>query len=756
MSTPAAAQAPAREGRPIVDIIAEMRERGAVIIYSDELLSGDMRALEAPSAADPFDSLREMLRPHGLTLERGPRDSWLVVRDGSAAATAQTGGAGGRIPLALPVPSLEEVVVSASRYSISRDPGGSMSQIDRIQLENTPTLGEDALRATHSLPGLTSSGLTAQVNVRGGTSNEALLFLDGVQLFNPFHLKDFQSLFSSIDPNIVDSMTVFTGAFPAQFGNRMSAVMEMRTIDPIGAPLLQIGASLLTTSALTAGSFDDGRGSWVTSLRRGNLDLLINAADSQIGSPEYLDAFGKIRYDISDTWTLNLGVLALNDEITLYETNIADASAAYDDRYIWVRADYSGDKLSASYLLSATELQGDRAGAIADPVTSTGALTDDRRFESTALKGDWTYRFNESHLLSWGAELRSSRARYRYSASLSESLPIVLPEPLFVPPSSLDEDVRVDGNQRTVYLSYRARPFASVTTEIGLRWDYQDYLADPQSSPRFNVLFDLSERLRLRASWGKYFQVQNLDELQVNNGLPDLFLPQESEHYVLGLEYVLDDGTSIRLEAYRKEIEQIQPRSENLFARVSLLPELLPDRATIAPVEGESTGIELSADGEHGRWRWWGSLARARTYDLFADGRAARSWEEPWSLKLGSIRTGDVWNLALTTTWHSGWPISTLSLSDGQLVASDFNGRRFGEFGSVDLRVSRDVRLARSELEWYLSVINVFGRDNPCCVDYDIGFDPSGQPSSLTLANDHWLSVVPNVGILWRFARTDR
>lgn len=752
----AAAQEPTAMGRRIIDVVAELRDEGTIVIYSDELLTDEMRVLEEPTARAPLERLREMLRPHGLTVEPGPRDSWLVVRDAGAGSRPPPDEPPPRPRFTVRPPSLEEVVVSASRYSIARLPASSTSQIDRIQLENTPTLGSDALRVTHGLPGVTSSGLTARTNVRGGTSNEALLYLDGVQLFDPFHLKDFQSLFSSIDPGIVDSLTVYTGAFPAAFGDRMSAVIDMRTVEPPQDSRYELGASLLTTSALGAGRFADGRGSWLASARRGNLDLLIGAANPELGSPEYEDLYAKVGFALDSAWSVHAGVLALKDEITLHDGAVADASADYDDSYVWARADYSGEKLDARFLVTAAELTSDRVGEIDDPLTSAGTLLDDRRYESAAVKADWAYLFNDRHLLSWGAELRRSSADYRYVASRSLRLPISLPSPLAAPPADLDVDERFEGRRSSAYVSYRARPLSSVTTDIGLRWDAQSYLEDHQISPRVNVLLDLTERLRLRASWGKYFQTQRLDELQVNDGLVDFLPAQESEHYVLGIEYLLGGGTSVRLEAYRKEIEQIQPRSENLYARVSLLPELLPDRVTIAPLGGESTGLELSADGEIGRWRWWASLTRARTYDVFENGRAARDWEEPWSLKGGAIRTGDVWNLALTTTWHSGWPISALRLDDGQLAASAFNGRRFGEFGSVDLRLSRAVRLERSELEWYVSVTNVIARDNACCIDYEVAFDDAGRPSDLTLVTDHWLSIVPNVGVLWRFGTGDR
>jgi outer membrane receptor protein involved in Fe transport len=751
---PIAAQEPnVLVGRPIVDLIAELRQQGVVVIYSSELLRDTLRVEQEPPAGVALDRLRATLEAHGLTLEPGPQGSWLVVAleppadsDPPAPVTAA------RAPIAVTAPTIEEVVVSASRYSLARVSGAATSQIDRVQLENTPSLGEDALRATHSLPGLTSSGVTAEVNVRGGTTGEAQLILDGIELFNPFHLKDFQSLFSSIDPNIIDSMTVYTGAFPAEYGNRMSAVISMQTLAPSGPPQIEVGVSLLTTSVATSGTFAGGRGSWLSSLRRGNLDLLIEAGNPDLGSPGYLDGYGSIRFDVDERWSISTGVLALKDEISLNESSIAHAAANYEDTYVWARADYTGPKLSGRYLVSATGLSGDRKGEIADPVTSTGSLLDERDFDSRALKADWTLRLGENQLLSFGAELRHSTADYRYLAAVTESLPIAIAPPLLAPPSNLDEDVQLKGNRRSAYASYRARLLPRMTSELGLRWDAQDYLDDSQLSPRLNVLFELSPRLQLRTSWGRYFQTQRLDELQVNNGLAEFLPAQDSEHYVIGLDYLFDNGIAVRLEAYRKEIEQLQPRSENLFARVSLLPELLPDRVTIAPRSSEATGLELSADGEFDRWRWWGSLTRARTYDEFDDRRVARSWQEPWSLKGGAIRSGEVWTFALTTSWHPGWPISSLSLENGGLVAGSINDRAFGEFSSVDLKFSRTVTLDRSVLQWYVSVLNVFDRKNPCCIDYDLTVDGSGQPTALSLSTDHWLALVPNVGFLWRFS----
>jgi outer membrane receptor protein involved in Fe transport len=745
------AQPSVTDGQRLVDAIEALREQGLVVIYSSELVTDDMRVPASPADDAPLDQLRAILEPFGLTIEAGPRDSWLVVQQTSAASSDST------TPIQLPrfdvrPPTLEEIVVSASRYAISRDVGSSVSRLDGGQLESIPTIGEDAVRALHALPGLTSSGLSSTFNVRGGASDEAMIFLDGVQIFDPFHLKDFQNIFSSISPSIIDSMTVYTGAFPAQYGDRMSAVIDIDTVSP-DSTSFEVGASLFTSSFLGGSTFANGRGSWLASVRRGNLDLLIDARNSDVGSPRYLDALAKVDYELGSAWSVHAGTLVIDDEISLRDSTIASASANYADAYVWTALRFSGERLDGSLTLSSARLSRDRTGVLDDPATSTGALLDDRSFDSDSLRTDWSFAFGDRHLLSWGGELRSGAATYRYASSIMTSVPIAVPAALVRVPGNLAADFEVNGRNDAAYVNFRSRLAARITTEIGVRHDAQSYLDDNQWSPRFNALIELNDRLRLRTSWGRYFQAQRLDELEVENDADTFFAAQESEHYVVGVEYLQRRGTLWRLEVYRKEIETVAPRTENLFSRVSLLPELLPDRVRLSADAAELTGFELSVEGEAGPWSWWGSLARALSYDTVGQSRFRRGWEEPWSLKAGAFRRGSVWDLTLTTTWHDGWPISTLELADGGLVASDYNETRFGEFGSVDLRVSRQLQVDHGALEFYAAVTNVFARNNPCCIEYTLERAPSGAVTAFAPSFEDWLSIVPNVGFVWRFTR---
>jgi len=728
--------------------------QGITVIYSSDLLPDDLGMERPAGAPSSLNLLVAALAPHGLALRPGPRDTWLVVASAESNAESPTPPDAPRGP-ALEPPALEDIIVSASRYAFSRSTGPSSNRVDREQILNSPTLGGDAIRATHGLPGVTSSGLTARVNVRGGGSDEALLFVDGVRLLNPFHLKDFQSLFSSINPEIVDTMSVYTGAYPAEYGDRMSAVIDIETRAPDQYRLHEVGISTLTSSVLSSGQFADGRGGWLTSVRRGNLDLLADLARSEYGRPRYKDLYSKLEYELAPRTTVRGGLLLLSDALAIRDPGIATADAEYSDTYAWAGIDHSTDRIDFDVLLTLTNLSTDRMGEVDDPNGSQGALHDDREYESRALAARVTYEINDANWLRAGVELEDADAWYAFQSNRIDRYPIITPG-LSRPPAQIDESVELDGHQYAYYLSYRAKPTSAITTELGIRWDRQNLPDGRQSSPRINVLYDVSERLALRGSWGRYYQAHGMDELQIGDGLTRLYPAQASEHAVIGIEYLLGDSTSIRIEAYRKDFEHLRPRFENLFDRVSLLPELQPDRVMIDSTGGTAKGIEFSVDGQSGPWLWWLNATRSRADDLLAGYRAHRSWEEPWAFKGGFLWSARRWTVSVAATWHAGWPITEPRLTDEGITMGTLNGYRLEEFSSLDVRASKRAPLEHGELEWFVELNNALGSKNPCCLEYQVELDEQSQPISLNVYTDEWLPTIPTFGFVWRLARDKR
>jgi outer membrane receptor protein involved in Fe transport len=294
-------------------------------------------------------------------------------------------------------------------------------------------------------------------------------------------------------------------------------------------------------------------------------------------------------------------------------------------------------------------------------------------------------------------------------------------------------------------------PHQRIAAEIGLRWDEQSYPADSQVSPRVGALLDLGDRTTLRVSWGRFHQAQGINELQVNDGFLQLFPAQEAEHTVLSLEYDLSDWLLLRAEVYRKEFERVRPRFENLLSRVSLVPELLPDRVIVAPLRGEARGLELSLEAERARWQWWVNFTRAAAEDRLQNRWVRRSWEEPWSAKGGAIWLGEQWTVSGTLTLRSGWPLTRLALVESELVAGPYNADAFETFRSLDLRATRRFELGRGRLEAFVELTNALNFDNPCCLEYEVDVGPGALVRGLALETDDWLPVVPSFGVLWQF-----
>ncbi|MEK6570410.1 MAG: TonB-dependent receptor, partial [Bacteroidota bacterium] len=125
---------------------------------------------------------------------------------------------------------LEEVVVTGRGKRELSEISTSVHVLEKADLRMVPvTVQEDILRSILILPGIVStSDVNSQFYVRGGAADQNLILLDGMRIYNPFHAF---GLFSIFDPDVVKTAEVYTGAFPADFGGRLSSVINIATRD---------------------------------------------------------------------------------------------------------------------------------------------------------------------------------------------------------------------------------------------------------------------------------------------------------------------------------------------------------------------------------------------------------------------------------------------------------------------------------------------------------------------------------------------
>ncbi|HEY5624724.1 MAG TPA: TonB-dependent receptor, partial [Gammaproteobacteria bacterium] len=549
--------------------------------------------------------------------------SVLVTHPVFAPATAETVGIEARqtsmITFALevaPPAALEEIVVAASQYQLTRTVSSTHTLLTSEDIEYLPDFGDDALRAVGRLPGTTTNGVSARSNVRGGEVGETLVRFDSLRLYEPFHLKEFQSIFSTVDPRVISSMDIYTGGFPAAFGDRMSSVVDVVSLSSPDAPFTEVALSFFNSSVLNAGTFEDGKGEWVGSIRRSNLDVLYDAFSNQAGQPRYVDAFGKLSYAISDSLRITGNYLFFADDTLLRDVDLSrGASAEGEDRYLWLRLDHTPRAgLSGATLVSQSKFTDDRSGFTDEPGVSVGTLEDHRSFSIHSIQSDWTWSPNQSLFLQFGGTLSRAEGRYLYQDDVEFDLLFDVPGATTATQRSRDIRISPSGEQYAAYASLRYSPNAEFAADFGLRWDKQTLDAERTDTlgPRLGFRYRLAERTYLRGSWGRFYQSQGINELQVNDGVAEFFRPQRSDHTVVGIEHNFSNGLNLRIEAYDKRMRSLRPRYENLLNTLILLPELKPDRVRIAPSEARARGLEFMLNQQLSEpMTWWFGYSRA-------------------------------------------------------------------------------------------------------------------------------------------------
>lgn len=743
----------AYNGRRVDDVLDELRATGLTFIYNTQIVPADMRVLDEPTAREGLELAREVLAAHGLGLRQAAPGVYSVIKEPNAAQQQPQPRT-----LAPTNQTLEQVVVQTSRYTLAQANVATPSFLTQEQIKAVPRLADETLRVLQHLPGVTSNGFSSLGSVRGGAPNETAIVLDGLRLYEPFHLKDFLSPVSLLDSRVIDDIEFYSGGFPVLYGDRMSAVIDASTVHPAQARYYEAGLNLFHLSALGATQFDDGRGSALLSARRSNLGDLAHYAENDFGEPQYSDAFARVDYRLDDATRASADVLMSRDSIrAIQSSGTQQANAVYRNVYAWgtVAHDWS-ERASSKLIASYTDLFNERRGQVNVPDERIAAVHDKRAFHIVGLRmeneleaGHAEHRF--------GVEVRRLWGKYDYASTLHV-------EPDFPFPGSPATDTtrlftpKPDGFEASAYWDARARLGERWTVHGGMRIDTQTYDGSDdgeQWSPRLGVLYELGPATRLRASWGRFFQSQGINELQVEDGI-DRFRPaQYADHTVLSMDQEIAGRFDLRLEAYRKDYRRVSPRYENLFDPLALFPEAQFDRVRVDADQSRATGVEvLLRMRQWGPWSGWFGYTWSRADDRIDGQHVPRSWDQRHAVTIAAVWASGPWAATVTNTYHGGWPTTQLEVAyeDGipQLVTDRRNRERLNFYNSLDLRVTRTFVLPRGALDVFVEASNALDRQNPCCVEYDVA---RGDNGSLIYSRkvDSWLPLVPSIGVLWRY-----
>lgn len=221
--------------------------------------------------------------------------------------------------------TLEEVVISSttsSRRSLG-SPQMGMEQITPQDIKNVPVLlGEkDAIKVLQLLPGIKSAGEgSSGMYVRGGAADQNLILLDEATVYNASHLLGFFSTFNS---DAVKDIAVYKAGMPAQYGGRLSSVLDIKMNDGNNQDFnVSGGVGLISAKLNVEGPIQKGKSSFLVSGRRTYADLFLKlSSDSSINTNQlyFYDFNAKMNYQLGEKDRLYISGYLGNDHLGVGE-----------------------------------------------------------------------------------------------------------------------------------------------------------------------------------------------------------------------------------------------------------------------------------------------------------------------------------------------------------------------------------------------------------------------------------------------------
>jgi outer membrane receptor for ferrienterochelin and colicin len=788
----------------LIDVLATLRAQGYQIIYSNDLVTTSQRI---DVGVIDLEAVQAAVARIGLRLSRSG-DLWLVVRDqevqpsltlrvvsasGAAIEAAEfqfgrqgertlVSGADGRfrvqwpaysvdavtirvrdhyprtLPLSeigglivlQPIDRVETVIVTGSRHVVpSRIASESATSITRDEMNSTPSLAGDSMRVTNRLPGMSSVGVSAKPLVRGGVQDETLTLIDGLELLDPFHLADFQNMFSSVDSRIVSEINVYTGGFPARYGNRMSGVVDIAALAPDVKPRTEVGISMLSAFANTRGSSEDQQTDWLASARHGNLEYLANWIDPNWGKPTFDDAYVRVGRQLGDNVKAYAGVLYSRDDTSITDNDRA-ARSDIETSYWWTRLDVThSESLRSSTMVSYVDSDRNKMQRSTEPGVSVGSLDYDQQMRKGALRSDFSFEQGVL-LMEFGWDIEYAQANYDSVASVDRgSIGALLGNPA----DAFDIHTEPSGWSGGTYWSTEVWLTNRIALQPGIRWDFQDYYTDgleSQISPRFGIRWDATDTATLRLSAGRYCQPEGIQEMKATDGVDHFLTPQKSNHVVGSLEWAPRRGLRLLVESYYKDYQEARPRFDNLFNQFVVTPELEPDRAAIPVGHAMVKGIDAQARFEIAS-NWVASL---RYGYMDADDRIEgvwkpRAWSQRHTVQNMLTWQSEAMSAGLALTWHSGWRTTRLPASvpiNSQIpLVAIYNNGILNDYISLDLSASRTWHIGHASITAQSDITNALNHSNRGGVDYNSV--ETATDLLLTPNNKSLFPWIPTVGV---------
>ncbi len=435
-----------------------------------------------------------------------------------------------KITLREDVNSLETVTISAGSFSAGDN--SKISVLKPLDIVTTASALGDFVGALQTLPGTTTVAEDGRLFVRGGDAGETQIFIDGIRVFTPYSpTTNNIPTRGRYSPFLFDGITFSTGGYSAEYGQALSSVLLLNTIDEpnqekTDIAIMSVGAGLGHTEKWENNSL---------SVNASYINLAPYIAllpDRNDWQKPFETASGEavFRQKIGDGLLKIYGAFDTSDfELTQEDINQPDGTRfKLNNQNFYTNASYS-QRLSkgwsifggGSYTYANTKVGIDRA--------------DIKDVENSAhLKLNVRKRFSNRFKLNFGAE--------QFVTDFNENYD----QPNFAAKLGYNNNISAAFTEADIIFSRK------LALKLGVRGEYSELFSEFTISPRISFAYKTGKSSQLSLAYGDFFQQPESEVLKFTNNLE----AQHTQHYIMNYQYAAKDRI-FRVEVYRKQYSNL-------------------------------------------------------------------------------------------------------------------------------------------------------------------------------------------------------
>lgn len=660
------------------------------------------------------------------------------------------------------------VVSASSAHQRLRDVQIGIEKIGITEMARMPAfMGEkDVIKALQFLPGVKEASQgSSGFQVRGGTTSQNLILLDGAPVYNAGHM---MGMFSTFNDDALMDATLYKGLVPASYGGASSSVLDVTTRPGdmssdrrISSGTASIG--LLSTKASVGGPIKDGKASFYLSARRTYFDLFLKLTEKYKNTVmSFYDLNARFDWSLSPKDRLAFSAFSAKDHMSIDDL----ATMRWGNRSATLRWShtYSPEFRSNVYAYVSSYDSDNDVDILEQTLNYKGFIN------QQGLSAKWIWKPSSSVSIDFGVQptlYNICTGEWAYNGfPLTERRRALDAAGWVAGEWTVGSVTVLSGFRLDMFSSLGGSPYYEIddkgnitrTLEFG-KWE----LVKPRAvlEPRLSINWSIDDNTSIKTGYSR--SSQNIHALK-NDGMSlpfdryivssNLIRPQIADQVSLGLVRAFKGGDyDISLEGYYKAIQNVIDYKEGKY----LSSEIELERI-VKSGEGKAYGLETTFRKNVGRMTGWLSYTLSWSLNKI-DGVNNGEWYVSANDRrhdvsvVGMYDIGSGWNATATWVYATGQAMSAPSAKykvngNTWYYYSEKNGYRAPANHHLDISATHTKKKSFGERQWVISAYNVYSRKNPYVVMF---MDDDTKPSGTKAVMTSIFGIVPSVSYIITF-----